>query len=191
MNEHRAHSAELPGVHSPAAGFDQPFAVLDACHDRVRRSLDLLQRLTVHVAEHGGDAAARGAAHDVWRYFSLAAPAHHEDEERHVLPLLEASGDAALQALARRILDDHARIRATWAALAPRLQALHAGESVDAGALRDAADAFVRAHEGHLEREDGQAFPAAQRLAERRAGALQAMGREMAERRGVAMHAAR
>ncbi|RZJ07918.1 MAG: hemerythrin domain-containing protein, partial [Rubrivivax sp.] len=29
----------------PAVGFDQPFEMLAACHDRVRRSLDLLERL--------------------------------------------------------------------------------------------------------------------------------------------------
>ena len=34
----------LPGMRSPGAGFDQPFEMLDACHDRVRRSLDLLRR---------------------------------------------------------------------------------------------------------------------------------------------------
>ena len=31
----------LPGFSSPAAGFDEPFAMLDACHERVRRSLGL------------------------------------------------------------------------------------------------------------------------------------------------------
>ena len=38
-------AAALPGLHAPAAGFDAPFALLDACHERVRRSLALLERL--------------------------------------------------------------------------------------------------------------------------------------------------
>jgi hemerythrin-like domain-containing protein len=182
-------SALLPGLHAPAAGFGEPFALLDACHERVRRSLALLQRLDAHLRQHGADTAARDAAQDVLRYFSQAAPAHHEDEERHVLPLLQASGDAVLQALAQRLLDDHAGIRRAWSALEPQLRALAAGTPVDAGAMRAAAADFVRAHDGHLEREDGLAFPAAARLAGAQPGPAQhlaAMGREMAARRGVA-----
>ncbi len=182
-------AAALPGLHAPAAGFDAPFALLDACHERVRRSLALLERLGAHLCAHGADAAARGAAQDVLRYFGQAAPAHHEDEERHVLPLLQASGDAELQALARRLLDDHAGIRRAWSALEAQLQALVAGAPVEADSMLAAAADFVRAHDGHLEREDGLAFPAAARLLAAQPGPAQhlaAMGREMAARRGVA-----
>ncbi|WP_157268906.1 hemerythrin domain-containing protein [Azohydromonas aeria] len=179
-------TSSFPGLHSPAAGFDAPFEVLAACHDRVRRSLDLLQRLAAHVAAHGTDAQARDAARDVARYFNVAAPAHHEDEERHVVPVLSASGDARLREAAQRMLADHGRIRATWAALEPLLQALQRGE-VPPG-LDAAADAFVRAHDGHLELEDGLAFPGAQALqdaAQDGAARRDAMGRDMAARRGV------
>ena len=179
-------TSSLPGLHSPAAGFDEPFEVLAACHDRVRRSLDLLQRLVAHVDRHGADAQARDAARDVARYFNLAAPAHHEDEERHVLPLLQASADAALRQAAQRMLSDHARIRSAWQALEPALQALQRGAV--AAELGGLAQAFVQAHDGHLELEDGLAFPGARAL---QAGAAdgdaqrQAMGQEMATRRGV------
>lgn len=179
-------TSSLPGLHSPAAGFDEPFEVLSACHERVRRSLGLLQRLVAHVAQHGADDQARDAARDVARYFNLAAPAHHEDEERHVLPLLHASADARLHEAAQRMLADHARIRATWQALEPALQALQRGETDPQ--LAEAAQAFVQAHEGHLELEDGLAFPGARAQQEAAAdGAAQreAMGCEMAQRRGV------
>lgn len=180
-------ASSLPGLHSPAAGFDEPFEVLGACHDRVRRSLALLQRLVEHVARHGADAQARDAARDVARYFNLAAPAHHEDEERHVLPLLRASADARLQEAAQRMLDDHERIRATWQALEPALQALHQRGEL-APTLAEAAQAFVQAHAGHLELEDGLAFPGARALQETAPDAAAqrlAMGRDMAQRRGV------
>ena len=52
---------------SPAVGFDEPFEMLTACHDRVRRGLDLLQRLHAHVLQHGVDDRARDAATDVLR----------------------------------------------------------------------------------------------------------------------------
>ena len=172
----------LPGMHTPAAGFDAPFEVLAGCHDRVRRTLALLERLVAHHATHGADRSAQDAARDVVRYFDLAAPAHHEDEERHVLPLLRASADPALQAAALRLAIDHDAIRATWAALRPLLGAIAEGRCGDnAGALAAAAERFARVHDGHLELEDTLAFPAAARLHPSPAN----MGREMAERRGV------
>ncbi len=179
-------TSSLPGVHSPAAGFDEPFEVLSACHDRVRRSLDLLSRLVAHVRQHGADAQARDAARDVARYFNVAAPAHHEDEERHVIPLLRASADARLHEAAQRMLADHERIRAAWSVLEPQLQALQAGQAQPG--LEAAAQAFIDVHAGHLEIEDALAFPGARELQAAAADGTEqrlAMGREMAQRRGV------
>jgi len=93
----------LPGFSSPAAGFEQPYEMLTACHERVQRTLDLLDRLIDHVAQHGLDAQSRSAAADVLRYFDLAAPLHHQDEELHVFPPLLAGEDAALRAVVRRL----------------------------------------------------------------------------------------
>lgn len=111
----------LPGMHAPAAGFDAPFELLAGCHDRVRRTLALLKRLTDRVERQGADAQAQAAARDVLRYFDIAAPAHHEDEERHVLPLLETSADPALAAAVARLRRDHEVIRAAWQVLRPLL----------------------------------------------------------------------
>jgi len=102
---------------APAAGFDEPFEMLLGCHERVERMLGLLERLAAHLDTHGCDDAARQAAQDVMRYFDLAGPAHHEDEERHVLPLLAAGPDAALQALAQRLRQDHRAMTEQWRAV--------------------------------------------------------------------------
>ncbi|MGM9490924.1 hemerythrin domain-containing protein [Ideonella sp. YS5] len=167
----------------PAAGLDQPFELLAGCHDRVRRTLDLLQRLIAHWRRHGADDQAASAARDVLRYFSVAAPLHHEDEERHVLPLLRASGERALIEAADRMAVDHAAFAVQWPTLAAMLQALADGEGPDPGALQAAADAFCRLHESHLALEDAIAFPAAAA----RAGEAEraAMSADMAARRGV------
>ncbi|MFN3304719.1 MAG: hemerythrin domain-containing protein [Roseateles sp.] len=160
----------------PAVGFDQPFEMLAACHDRVRRSLDLLQRLQAHVQRHGLDGQAREAAADVLRYFDIAGPAHHEDEERHVLPRLHAAG---LAALAERLHADHGEMAALWAALREPLQAWSRGEAaaLDPGRV----ERYAALYAAHMTLEDGQAFAAA------RAGlddaALAAMGAEMSARR--------
>lgn len=178
----------LPGLHSPAAGFDQPFEMLAACHERVRRSLDLLARLLAHLQQLAvagrlpeSDADARSAAADVWRYFEVAAPQHHADEERHVIPRLLASGDAPLVDAARRMLDDHQAFRTLWAQLGPQLAALQAGQAPDLPRLHHSARAFIARHAEHLPLEDDLAFPAAQRALD--TAGQQAMGHEMARRR--------
>ncbi|MBL8341639.1 MAG: hemerythrin domain-containing protein [Rubrivivax sp.] len=180
---------------APAAGFDQPFEMLDACHQRVRRSLALLQRLERHLGERGADEQARQAAGDVLRYFDLAAPAHHEDEERHVLPVLRRLGEVQgvagaagpdLRQLAQRLHADHQRMAAAWALARPPLQALAEGEPWPAGqaeAICAHWQAFGALYEDHLVAEDEVAFPAAAAQAD--AASRRAMGQEMATRRGV------
>lgn len=175
-------------LHSaPAAGFDEPFAMLDACHERVRRSLALLQRLQDHLRAHGADDAARRAAHDVLRYFDLAAPAHHEDEERHVLPLLRAPGAGAQNAaLADRLHADHRAMAGAWAQARLGLAALAGGEAwpiANAERCLAAWQAFAALYPAHLEAEDRVAFAFA--ASKSNAAARRAMGLEMAARRGV------
>lgn len=100
----------FPGFESPAAGFDEPFEMLDACHDRLRRSLELLERLQRYLLTHAVDEQARQAALDALRYFTVAAPLHHEDEERHVVPLLRQSGQRVWEDASTRLMQDHEQI---------------------------------------------------------------------------------
>lgn len=173
----------LPGHRAPAAGFDAPFELLAACHERVERSLALLRRLVDHAAREGADAQARQAARDVLRYFDEAAPHHHEDEERHVFPRLLATGDAALAARVHRLQADHLAMAAQWQVLRPRLQGLAEGETAAPAELAAAAAGFAALYEPHLRLEDEQIFPAARALCDR--AVLAEIGAEMAQRRGA------
>ena len=169
---------------APAAGFDAPFEMLDACHDRVRRMLALLQRLQAHLAAHGADEQARQAARDVMRYFDLAAPAHHEDEERHVFPALLQADPTRWAPLVARLREDHAEMAAEWPRSREALAAVEAGHwdpATQAQALSWAR--FAALYAGHLVTEDDAVFPAAMALMD--APELAAMGAEMAGRRGV------
>jgi hemerythrin-like domain-containing protein len=176
----------LPGHSAPGVGFEAPFEMLDACHERVERMLRLLGKIREHVAAHGADAQARDAARDVMRYFDQAGPHHHEDEERHVFPPLLAQRDPAVLAVVIRLRQDHRDMAVQWAQVRAALQAL-----VEAGAdwrgfsaqdlLRfDAYDALYRRH---LVDENGVVYPAARSLI--RGDALQAMSADMMARRGV------
>lgn len=181
----RVNAAPLSLNSAPAAGFDQPFEMLAACHERVERSLALLERLGEHLAVQGADAPARSAARDVLRYFDLAAPHHHEDEERHVLPALRAQGQGAL---ADRVLADHAAMAAAWARLRPQLEAVAQGDAAGALGARAAWREFAALYRAHVALEDTQVFPATRERLD--ATAQRAMGDEMARRRGALMPSA-
>ncbi|GAB2485850.1 hemerythrin domain-containing protein [Comamonas humi] len=167
----------------PAAGFDEPFEMLHACHGRLQRMLALLGRLGEHLAAQGCDAQARSAAADVQRYFDLAGPLHHEDEELHVLPALRAAGEAAL---ADALHAEHEAMEQQWLSIRAELQAVQAQQLAGGEALAQArrrwAD-FAALHAGHLQREESRAYPA---VRARLGGPEQAaMGHDMARRRGA------
>ncbi len=94
MTRIHLHTLTLTGHRAPGAGYEAPFEMLDACHERVERMLRLLHKLRAHLQASGWDAQAAEAARDVLRYFNEAAPRHHEDEERHVFPAVLAAPDA-------------------------------------------------------------------------------------------------
>ncbi len=180
-----AASIAAPLLHpSPAVGFEQPFEMLEACHERVKRSLDLLQRLGAHLDTHGADAQAASAARDVLRYFDIAGPLHHEDEERHVLPCLRASGHAAL---AERLHADHLALSAAWQGWRTVLKGVCAGhwDRTAAARVRAGWREFGARYEAHIAIEEAVAFPGAAHGLP--ADTLAAMGREMAGRRRSAL----
>ena len=179
-----ATSAGLPGFNTPAVGFEQPFAMLEACHERVERTLTLLQRLRAYVREQAADDAARQAARDVLRYFDIAAPLHHQDEELHVFPLLLSQGAPSVVAVVQQLQHDHTCMAADWAAARGALQAMADGAAAGFGAEDEARlDQFAQRYQQHIQAEEGTAYPCAQALLGQ--GELHAMGLEMAARRRV------
>jgi hemerythrin-like domain-containing protein len=173
-------------LHSaPSAGFDQPFEMLEACHERVERMLGLLERLALHLRDRGCNEEARHAARDVMRYFDQAGPAHHEDEERHVFPLLLSHAAPDLQALAERLQREHLSLTEQWQLVRADLQQVVGGAGLVAGieAWSPRWAEFSRLYRAHIEAEETQAYPAAMPWAD--AAAQAAMGQEMAQRRGA------
>jgi hemerythrin-like domain-containing protein len=142
------------------ADFDDPFEILEACHARIARMLRTLERLPAHVAAHGVDAEAREAIARVRRYFELAGPDHHADEDIDLFPAARAAALAAGEAGVVAELDalgrEHRAMETTWAALRAHLDALCSGggEAVDAGLV----DRFAALCRGHIEREEGVVY---------------------------------
>lgn len=165
--------------------FEEPFGLLQACHERVHRTLELLARLREHVGRHGADTQARGAARDVLRYFDQAAPQHHLDEELHVFPALLAQGDARLAAAVARLQEDHRRMETHWAAAREVLARIAAGTLSRLGAQEAATlQAFQDLYPAHIALEESIAYPSARAALD--ADARGHMGLDMMRRRGAA-----
>ncbi len=173
----------LPGFDAPAVGFEAPYEMLQACHERVQRSLDLLGRLVDYISDKGHDAQTRSAAADVLRYFDLAAPLHHQDEEQHVFPLLLAQGDASLHVTVQRLQADHRQMETLWTGVREALlRWCEPGcQEVVTAETRAAIERFRGIYAGHIEAEEGLVFPAAR--AAMSAATLLAMGADMQARR--------
>lgn len=180
-------SITLPGHRAPAAGFEAPFEMLGACHERVERMLGLLAKLQQHVLLRGWDESVASAARDVMRYFDQAAPLHHEDEERHVFPPLLAGNDAALRLIVQSLQQDHRDMEAAWAAarevLASVAQAPPPGWAHFSPGETATLTDFTRLYNRHLREEDGLVYPASR--ASLSPEALEAMSADMMRRRGL------
>ena len=177
----------LPGHSPPAAGFEEPFEMLATCHERVERMLTLQARLQQHLLDKGCDEPVRQAARDVMRYFDIAAPLHHEDEELHVFPALLSGPDTALHALVVRLMADHRQMETAWVEV--RRVLLSIADSTESlwtpltPGQTAALNQFAAFYRQHLSDEDRVAYPAAQAMLP--ADAVQAMSADMMQRRGV------
>lgn len=176
----------LPGHSAPGVGFEAPFEMLGACHERVERMLRLLGKICEHAATHGADEQGRQAARDVMRYFDQAGPLHHQDEELHVFPPLLAQRDPAVVAVVIQLKQDHREMEAQWALVRAGLLGLvNSGDGWPGFSAEDQQrfDAYDALYRRHLLDEDGVAYPAARSII--RGESLQAMSVDMMVRRGV------
>ena len=179
----------VPGFQALTAGMEAPFEMLATCHERVKRTLALLVRLQQHLLGNGLDDSARQAARDVMRYFDLAAPLHHQDEELHAFPPLLTGSDAGLRALVQRLVQDHRDMKVAWPQARSVLQTIAESPALDWAPLGPiktfALNRFAGLYRRHLADEDHLAYPAAQALLS--GDALQAMSEDMAKRRGFTL----
>lgn len=169
-----------------APDFDAPLDVLEACHGRIARQCDTLEKLLDHLPAHGADARAQQAARAVLAYFDTAAMHHHDDEERNLFPLLEAANAPGACDLVETLTLEHDEQALLWRRLRGELQGIAAGATL---ALDDAlARRFVGLNRAHLEFENTHLLPLARQTLD--AAALMRLGRAMAARRNVPFYPA-
>lgn len=169
-----------------APDFSQPLAVLKHCHERIRKQLQTLQKLLAHLPQHGADDDARKAAQAVQKYFNMAAPLHHEDEEQNLMPMLQATArdaDAVLLAgLVPGILADHQQMERDWHIINAQLDKIANGQSSELSA--DDVQRFGAVYATHMTIEEGDIAPMAKRLFSPEQMAQ--LGSAMQARRGIA-----
>jgi hemerythrin-like domain-containing protein len=172
--------------------FNNPLGLLSDCHRRIERFLD--QILRVCEAREGGALAEgeREALDTALRYFRKAAPLHTADEEASLFPRLRerarSGSEAARGAVSvmERLEADHDAADARHALideLGTRWLERGTLPAGDATRLETEARELRAFYTAHISVEDDALFPLAGETLDK--AAVEAVGREMAARRGL------
>ena len=179
---------EFEDFYAPTAGFGQPLALVDACHERVRRMAELLIRLLEHLREHGADKRAAISARAICDYFSSSWARHFQDEELDLFPRVRARLRERQGPQAQRILEaimtlteQHRDFLPLWKQIEPTLRAVQ--ERTAHQLSETTVRAFVEAYRSHLQIEEDVLAPAYVKLLTPED--LRQIGAAMAARRGV------
>jgi hemerythrin-like domain-containing protein len=162
--------------------FDEPLAMLQACHGQIEEQLQALERLAHRASEHAAESAAAKA---VLGYFNTSGADHNRDEDEDLFPLLRARAAALGRVEVAAAIDElereHATLGAQWRRLREALSAVAARRHarLDAGE----AGRFAWLYRRHMDRETLLVLPFARevlgetecaelgaRMAKRRAG---------------------
>ncbi len=169
-------------LHENLPGFDEPLALLRACHKNILDHCERLENLITHVDTQGIDDEARQAARNIVRYFSSSALLHHRDEEEDLFPRLNRQS-IKIAELIRDLKQQHVQLDQLWEIIAPELKKLPV-DNFSAGVLQ-ASREFCALSRQHVNRENMEFLPlAASSLSQLE---LTDIGVSMAARRGVRM----
>ncbi|MGE5357891.1 MAG: hemerythrin domain-containing protein [Bacteroidales bacterium] len=173
----------------PDHGFDEPLGLLSDCHRRIERFLGAMLGVTRQLRGETLDESSRTVLLQSIRYFNTSAPRHTADEEASLFPRLRASADpraaqtlatlAALESDHREAEERHAAVDALVTRWIDRNR-LSEEETEQLSVHLEALSALYARHIGI---EDHELFPAAGEILS--ASEIEAVGREMAGRRGV------
>ncbi|MEM5312465.1 hemerythrin domain-containing protein [Paraburkholderia sp. JHI869] len=152
----------------PAPSFDEPIEMLKACHERIAAQCRTLEKLMEHLPLHGSDTQAQQAASNIMRYFDVAAPHHHDDEERDLFPMLIETGQRQGLSMAERIASlssEHRSLEAAWAQL--RVVLADIADGKEALLERVWVENFVGSYRAHIALEESQVLPFAEESLDR------------------------
>ena len=176
---------------APESDFTNPLGMLSDCHRRIERFLALLIQVAEQArADADLDQNWRDALTVALRYFREAAPHHTRDEEESLFPRLRACGDVRAQTVLTSLdllHEDHAAAEARHQEVEAlgRLWLAEGRLTPEASRRMVGLLEELRAiYQRHIKVEDAEIFPLAGELL--RGEEVEALGREMAARRGIA-----
>lgn len=168
------------------APFEQPLDLLHSCHEKILHFSSALLKLNPILQQEGWCEHHATSADQIRRYFNVAAPEHHKDEEEHLFPAIIAldpefkkPDTTAVVQLINRMIKEHVESDALWATL----DNLLAERSEDFEQLEMLSKQFAGEMRKHAETENAQIFPFAK--AHISDAAFKKMGAAIARRRGI------
>jgi len=172
-----------------APSFDHPLEMLHACHGKIQRQLDTLQKLASHLPVHGSDKQAQQAAQGILRYFDTAGQFHHQDEEENLFPTLlalEVPDKEEIETLVDRLLAQHVVMFAAWNDM--RAVLVKIAEGVNMPLSEAMLERLSGSYTRHIHLEETELLPLAARLLSPQQ--IMEVGKSMALRRGAKFPAA-
>ena len=160
------------GSNTPS--FEDPIAMLLACHDKIRRFCTELSLLPEHLTQHGWDDVAVSSAQRICQYFNQAAPLHHLDEEADLFPAYRPLAPQQDIALIEQLCAHHLDMEQTWQRLNTQLS-----QHITPVSSND-IQLFTSLYQQHMEAEE-PLFVRIQAVLQ--ADTLHALGMNMAQRR--------
>ncbi|MCX7741811.1 MAG: hemerythrin domain-containing protein [Tepidimonas sp.] len=162
---------------SPNGEVASPIADFSQCHAGIVRRLDALAELPALLAPA---ARAQAIAQTSLEFFREAIFEHHLDEERELFPAVLASAEAAaeharVQALARRLTDEHRELETLWKRLEPGLKKVAKGQAFDELDI-DGLQTLVQRYRAHAQYEENEFLPLAQTILARNGDHMAALG---------------
>jgi hemerythrin-like domain-containing protein len=167
--------------------FTDPLGLLSDCHRRIEHFLAVLIRLCDKAKGGSLEADERELLDKASTYFRNAAPKHTADEEQSLFPRLRASAESEAPLARLTELEFEHVLAARWHEIVDSLATRWLSEgslaSEQSVSMTHALKRLSEIYGRHIAVEDRELFPLANRLL--RPDELAAVGREMAERRGL------
>lgn len=164
-----------------ASSFDEPLAMLQACHGRIQAQCATLEKLYWYLSEQGSDQQTQQTASAILRYFDTAGQLHHQDEEQDLFPLLLATNNITIHKLIARLLAQHVELNVIWCNL--RLILCNIVVGVVEGLDKAIFDNFIVLNQTHIALENNQLLPLAKVLLT--SSQVEHLGNRMSSRRGL------
>ena len=173
--------------------FTNPLGLLNDCHRRIEAFLGMLIAVTTQAQGAALNGEQRSALESSLRYFREAAPKHTLDEEESLFPRMRAVRNAQVKAALAKIEaleKDHKAAEENHREVEMLGRRWLAEGRLPAEAVRRLAerlDELSALYRKHIQAEETEVFPFAGKILD--PSAIEAIGREMAARRGIALEA--